>query len=370
MRTRPVSAFALPLLFAVAGCSSNPVSSYLASSETTGSIEGPTRPVRGTDLATALASMPEPGGTPLTMREKFYSNGVRQEIVLAGDKAGFGENVLSIAVQSAAPAAGARDKAPVYRPSESGIKSEIVSRYPQIDMQILTQPRRNALGPIGLAIGRHASGARCVFAWQWIDDIRNPGASSSTLGKLGSLGSSDQPALIRVHMCRKDATVDDLAAAVEGLTLAPQPVIDRVLDGSRASATVSTRPAGGGLGGTVVASEGSLESALTTAVRSKVQVASSGAPRQRIARRARKKAEPVAEETVAQQQSPVAPVYASGPRYLAPIAGGAPGGLPVASAYAVPAYTASAGYGGGTATKTLDPSLPAAAYRGPGGSGR
>lgn len=376
-------ALSLPVLLAFAGCSSSgpSASSFVATADATSDFAA-TRSVRGADLSLALASMPEPGGSQVAMREKIFANGVKQDIVLAGDKSPFGDNLLVIAVQTAPPIAGARDQVPMYRPAESGIKQEILARYPQVDMQILTQPRRNAQGPFGLAIGRHSSGVRCVFAWQWIDDVRNPGGSSSSLGKLGSFGSTVQPALVRVNMCRKDATVDDLAMAVEGLTLAPSSVLDRALDSSRVtSSAVSVRATGGGGtsgGGMVMASnEGSLEGALTTSVRpqrARSEVAAAPS-RQRVARRAPKKAEPT-EETIA-QQSPVAPVasaapaYASGPRYLAPVPGAAAPnyGAPVASAaYAPPAYANAPTYT--ASTKSLDPSLPAAAYRGPGGATR
>ena len=370
------------LLLAFAGCSSSPSpqSTFIAQADPTamtGATIG-TRSVRGGeggDLSLALAQMPEPGGSQVALREKTYSNGLKQDIVLGGDRSPFGDNVLSVAVQATPLVAGASGGVPVYPPSERGIKSEILARYPSIDMQILTQPRRNGLGTFGLAIGRHASGVRCVYAWQFIEDVRNPGASSSsTLSKLGSFGSTAQPALIRVNMCRKDATVDDLAMAVEGLQLAPASVIDRALDASRATASVSTRPAGSG-GVAVAASDGSLEGALTTSVRSRVASAPGG-ERKRVARRAKKPAE--AEESVAQQSPvapamPAAPMYQGGPRYLAPIAGGAPsGGAPATTAYNAQSYAAPVpGYGSGpTTTKSLDPSLPAAAYRGPGGGGR
>lgn len=370
-----------PLLLAAAGCSSTTPagSTFMASADVTGSVGdvAATRPVRGADMSLALASMPEPGGSQITMREKVYSNGVKQDIVLAGDKSGIGENLLQVTLQSQPPAAGARDQVPIFAPSERGIKQEIVARYPQIDMQILTQPRRNVLGPFGLAIGKTASGIRCIFAWQYVDDIRNPGSSSSTLSRLGGLGSSGQPASIRVHMCRKDATIDDLAMAVEGLTLAPQSMIDRVIDTGRASpSSVASARAFSSGGAVMASSDGTLEGALSAAHPQR-QAASPSLPapeRKRFARRP-KKTETVADDQSAPQQSPVAPVapaapvYASGPRYMAPVAGQPAAqsyGAPAATAYNAPVYAAPS-YAPPPATKALDPSLPAAAYRGPSG---
>lgn len=372
---------AAPLLLAAAGCSSTtPASNFVATADVTGSIGEPaaTRPVRGADMSLALATMPEPFGSQITMREKFFVNGLRQEIVLAGDKAGFGENMLQVTVQTSPPAGGAQ--VPLYAPSERGIKQEIVARYPQVDMQILTQPRRNPQGPFGLAIGRTASGVRCIFAWQYLEDIRNPSASSSTLGKIGNFGSAGQPASIRVQMCRKDATVDELASAVEGLTLSSASLMDRSLDASRfaPSPVASTRSADGMVAS---AGDGTLEGALGTPRPQPQAVASAPAPERRRVATRRAKKPVVAEDQSEQQQSPVAataPVqtYTGGPRYLAPVAGApAQTYAPAATAYnnapvySAPAYSAPtyASSYPSASTKSLDPSLPAAAYRGPNG---
>lgn len=371
-----LAAAAAPLLLAAAGCSSTtPAANFVATSDVTGAIgeTAATRPVRGADLSLALATMPEPFGSQVDLREKFFANGFRQDIVLAGDKAGFGDNILQVTVQTAPAAAGMRDQAPLYAPSERGIKQEIVARYPQVDMQILTQPRRNPQGPFGLAIGRTANGVRCIFAWQYIEDIRNPSASSSTLGRIGNFGSSGQPAAIRVQMCRKDATVDELASAVEGLTLSSASLMDRSLDPGRfaASPVASTRSVGGGM--VASAGDGTLESALGPSRSAPQAVASAPAPeRRRVATRRVKK--PVVAEESDQQQSPVAataPVqtYTGGPRYMAPVAGApAQTYAPAATAYnnapvySAPSYAPSYS---SSSTKSLDPSLPAAAYRGP-----
>ncbi len=210
-----------------------------------------------------LVQMPAPGGLVTKVRETTYPNGVSQQAILEGGGGVFGENHLEISVLTGqAGGAGMLSMGP---PSQDSIRREIVARYPKFEMRIVTQPRQNALGVFGLAIGRAAGGGRCIFAWQWVDDIRNPGRKSS-----GSFFSSKftgeagaTPASIRIHLCRKDATVDDLAATVEGLTLASPSVVERALDPRRATPTVSARS-----GQTQVAAaasnipDGSLESAL------------------------------------------------------------------------------------------------------------
>jgi hypothetical protein len=358
IRISPRAAMALSVVAALAGCSSAP--SYIAQADITQSI-GPTsqvQPARGADFSLALAQMPEPGGTVTDIREQFYSNGVRQEISLGGSVASFGQNKLTVAVQTASSTTGAKNLQ-IWRPAEAGIKQEILARYPQLDMQILTQPRHNALGTFGLAIGRNANGVRCIFAWQWIDDINNPGASS-TLSQLGSLGSSAQPVSLRINLCRKDATVDDLAMAAEGLALAPRAIVDRILDpGRRSYAAGPTIPAASGIDAGAMAAnigDGTLEGALSAPVRPRAEVAA--APhRAKVARRARSRRAP--DDGMAVQQAAV-PLYQSGPRYMAPVAG-------VAQIAASPYATSPYGATSRPQTRGLDPSLPAAAYRGPSG---
>lgn len=368
----------LPVFAALAGCSSSaPTASYVARAETS---SPETTPVSGSDASMMLAQMPQPGGLVTRVREKSYPNGISQQAILAGEVQGLGENHLEIYVQTS-PSNGAAGLLNMGPPSEAGMKREILARYPKVPMRIVTQPRQNSLGVFGLAIGRANNGARCVFAWQWVDDIRRGGSQSSgfsIMGKRfgGSTSAGATPASIRVHMCRKDATVDDLAATVEGMTLASPAIVENALNPARR--LEATTPVGGpnsSRGTTVVASAapaGSLESALSP--QKQTQVASDDAPKPRRATRvARRKAPPPAQDAdegivVARRQAPAEPqpqvqqqpVYAGGPRYLAPVAG-MPASAPVV--YGSPAPVASAA----PATAGLDPSLPAAAYRGPSG---
>lgn len=365
----------LPVLAALAGCASDAPTTGYVSRVDTASPE--TMPVAGADASMMLVQMPQPGGVVTKVREKTYPNGVSQQAILAGEVSGLGENHLEIYVQTAA-SNGASNLLNIGPPSEAGMKREILARYPKVPMRIVTQPRQNSLGVFGLAIGRASNGARCIFAWQWVDDLRRSGAQSSGFSILGKRFGGSAPsagaaaASIRVHMCRKDATVDDLAATVEGLALAAPAVVENVLSPSRQVAvTAPVSDAASSRGSTVIASNappGSLESALAPA--RQTQVASDETPKPRKATRvARRKAAPAAQDAdegivVARRQPPAEtvvqpqPVYQGGPRYLAPVAG-MPASAPVV--YGTPAPVASVA----PTTSGLDPSLPAAAYRGP-----
>jgi len=357
------SILSLPLLLALGACSSSqPQSGYVARADYTPE----TTPVSGADASLMLVQMPAPGGLVTRVRETPYPNGVSQQAILENGGAGASENHLEISVMTSAAAGGAGMLA-IGRPSQDGIRREIVARYPKYEMRIVTQPRQNALGVFGLAIGRGPANMRCIFAWQWLDDIRNPGqtSSGSSFSALTARFSGDAagatPASIRVHLCRKDATVDDLAATVEGMTLAAPAIVERALDASRRVApTVSTR----GRETIAVASnaipDGSLESALGP---TKAVAVADAAPRVRKATRVARRRAPVEEQpnvAIVERTPPAAtaaPVYANGPRYLAPVAG-----QPAAPiVYSNPPPMASAA----PLSSGLDPSLPAAAYRGP-----
>ena len=369
----------LPVLAALAGCASDaPTTGYVSRVDTSSPA---TMPVGGADASMMLVQMPQPGGLVTKVREKSYPNGISQQAILAGEVQGLGENHLEVYVQTS-PSNGAAGMLNMGPPSEAGMKREILARYPKVPMRIVTQPRQNSMGVFGLAIGRANNGARCVFAWQWVDDIRRGGAESSGFSIMGKRfgGSSNTagatPASIRVHMCRKDATVDDLAATVEGMTLASPAIVDNALNPARQlEATTPVRGADSARGTTVIAAApaGSLESALSP--QRQTQVASDETPKPRRATRvARRKAPaPVAQDAdegivVARRQAPaetqvpmqqmVQPPAYNGPRYLAPVAG-MPASPPVV--YGTPAPVASAA----PSTAGLDPSLPAAAYRGP-----
>jgi hypothetical protein len=103
----------------------------------------------------------------------------------------------------------------------------------------VSRPARNAHGPIGIAVGKRADGARCLFAWQWIDDA-SASDSAGWLQMAASLSARSNPASLRVRVCRKDHTLDDLAAAVEAVGLIRGPALSALVNPSLATgATVA-----------------------------------------------------------------------------------------------------------------------------------
>jgi hypothetical protein len=188
--------------------------------------------------ASAIVALPSGAGAVAQVRERAYANGFGQDIALQG-VAAMDANRVEITV--ATQAGGGRNLAPMAKPTEAGIKAEIAARFPGAAMQVVTRPRGNAYGPYGLAVGRQRSGARCIFAWQWIDNVNAAPAGGARPQGTFSMAGQAAPASIRVRLCRSDATLDQLAAHMDQMTVdltrrsaVPEPLegIARVSDGS------------------------------------------------------------------------------------------------------------------------------------------
>lgn len=113
------------------------------------------------------------------------------------------------------------------RPNRAGIDAEIAALFPGQVLRVLAVPRRNAYGPVGMAVG-----ADCLYAWQWID--LTPAMMGGSGGRPRLFGSLSRPdpvgaVSLRIRLCRTErASLPDLIAAVEGLSLdlAARPRLD------------------------------------------------------------------------------------------------------------------------------------------------
>jgi hypothetical protein len=286
------------------------------------------------------------GGPILQVRERDTTNGFHQDLVLAWAKEGHPENRIEIDVITKPAQKG------IGKPSEAGIRSEILSRYPGVPMKIVLKPKENGLGTFGLAVGVRSDGARCVFAWQWVDDIRDTGGKSG----FSKMMARSTPASVRVAMCRRDMTLDTLATLVESLSLSSDVNLDQVI-----AASSMTRVAAGTTevrGNGVVAD---MPASLETLVGAKQPVVAQ-ADKPKPVRWAKR---PANSEVAEQPKAPAHPAMTqpglgaieTGPHYMAPVA-----------ASAIPAYARSTVYTSApatTASTSLDPTLPPQAYRGP-----
>lgn len=175
----------------------------------------------------ALVRLPSSVGAVTSVGESLSAEGTLHEIALASPQDA-GRNRIRVVVQRET----GREAA---RPTQAGIRSEIASAYPNQPMRVVETPRHNAFGPYGLAVGVTQGGLRCVYAWQWLD-----GRDRLVAERLG--GS----ATWRARLCRRDTTLDQIAAALDGLDIGAVPgrggpLEPRVVRGPQADAPKPNR---------------------------------------------------------------------------------------------------------------------------------
>lgn len=367
----------LPLALLAAACGrTSSEQRYLSRDESTAAATVPVtaNPTGDASFQQAMMLLPIEAGAVTRIRERNYPNGTRQDIVMGFDAGTKSENVLEVSTETEA-SPGGPNMLQMGKPSERGIQSEILSRFRGIQMNIVTKPMQNALGPFGLAIGKQGNGHRCIFAWQWVDNIRDAGPNRSGLARFGAvLAGRGAPASIRIRLCSGTKDLDQLAGYVEALQMGELEATVRILtmdrrnidpgafvDNSRGGRTTAvTAP---------VTRVGSLESALSGAGRpaaeNRQQVAAQPRPARRIVRHKprdqqeepREVAAPAPQAPPATTIVPQQPVQPTGPRYLGPVPQQA----------VTPPAAPTGGYGASAAPvlQRLNPNLPAQAYRGP-----
>jgi hypothetical protein len=116
------------------------------------------------------------------------------------------------------------------KPTEAGIRSELASQFPKMTMQVVDRPRSNAYGSYGLAVGRWANGTRCIYTWQWIDNLKS------------NLSSEGGPASVRIRLCRNDVTLDQLASNIDRLQIDPDRIEQADLSVGKADKVLASLP--------------------------------------------------------------------------------------------------------------------------------
>ena len=156
----------------------------------------------------AFASLPPEAGRIVRVSHKRSVEGVRQEIFYDQSAPGLEASGIDLRIRTSIAVA-LDEPLRMAKPTEAGIRSELSSQFPKMTMQVVDRPRSNAYGPYGLAVGRWANGTRCIYAWQWIDNLKS------------NLSGEGGPASVRIRLCRKDVTLDQLASNVDRLQIDP-----------------------------------------------------------------------------------------------------------------------------------------------------
>jgi len=366
-----ISLLALALAPAVGGCTffGQPSSKFDAIDPTpTGSLKSAALsqpPIVASDepLTKTILALPADAGASGRLTEHAYANGWRQSVSLGAQKTAGDWNDLTLDIQTDIAGVDRATQIPMDKPTEAGIRHEILSRFPQTPMRIVGRPMHNAFGPFGLAVGAAEDGTRCAYAWQWVDDIRAVKASKAGPAperNFFAAAGRETPASIRMRICRKGVSADALAEWFSHLELTDMANIDRAAAAAREEARTSmATPVGihahkvAQHSDIIDPSRESLENALPR--KPKVAAAAAPAPRQA--------------ETKAVAHAPAArPRHVAARRriepeqnaYVAAPAAQQPYLAPTGAAYAAIPAAAPA-----PAQQRLNPNLPAQAYRGP-----
>jgi Cellulose biosynthesis protein BcsN len=158
---------------------------------------------------TAVAVLPVEAGHVTRVSQTHYVEGFQQEITYDQPVPGLSANGIDLRVRTSNLVA-LDQPLTISKPTEQGIHSELASQFPRMTMQVVDRARSNGYGSYGLAVGRWANGVRCIYAWQWIDSV-----------KVGASSEGGNPASVRIRLCRKDATLDQLAGYVDRLQIDP-----------------------------------------------------------------------------------------------------------------------------------------------------
>jgi len=159
-------------------------------------------------------------GRVVATNDTLVRDGFDQRIQFGG---GAGLNAANLALRTQTADLVLAFPANLSRPNRAGIDAEIAALFPGQILRVLPVPRRNAYGPVGMAVG-----ADCLYAWQWIDLTPAMMQASGRPRLFGALSRPDPIGAVslRIRLCRTEqASLPDLIAAVEnmGLDLVARP---------------------------------------------------------------------------------------------------------------------------------------------------
>ncbi|MEA1833189.1 cellulose biosynthesis protein BcsN [Methylobacterium durans] len=173
----------------------------------------PAGPARAQGAAPAL-HLPGAGAVTAVV-ETPVRDGFDQRIQFAG---GDGRNHAEIALRNETGDLLLAFPPRLSKPSQFGIEGEIAVRFPGQPMRVLAAPRRNAYGPVGLALGPD-----CLYAWQWFERPRagpQAGGPSALFGPLPEWRDGRRALSLRIRLCRTErASLGDLVGAVERMAI-------------------------------------------------------------------------------------------------------------------------------------------------------
>ncbi|NVN86933.1 MAG: cellulose biosynthesis protein BcsN [Rhodopseudomonas sp.] len=206
---RPILALMLPTLLGACGLSGQDRVASVSLDRAVQPARAPISRDAGSSAELAIATLPSEAGRIAKITSQPFPDGIRQTIAYDGVIPGLKPGQINLSLRTATRLEpGDGPAIALYKPTEAAIRAELASEFPTMEMRIVDPPRSNAYGVYGLAAGKWANGAACIYAWQWLE-------------RLDALDTSDvaAPVSLRVRYCRMGATPNQLASLIDGIRL-------------------------------------------------------------------------------------------------------------------------------------------------------
>jgi Cellulose biosynthesis protein BcsN len=290
--------------------------------------------------------IPEWAGAATSARQSNEGAVLRQTIALVGGT--HGEHTVEVAVETREGVD--RSLPALHAPSEAEIAEELRAKFPGVAMHVLAGPMSDAAGRYNLAIGRAGDGARCLYAWRWTEDLRVATDPSGIASVAAMFSHKARPASLRIRLCTKYVTLDDLASLAQQIHFIPTFEMDKILAEPVAVASAAQRADAGLFSSPLESAIPLVATAENTVTREPRHVSSPSLSKRRLAHHRRRQQPVVAD---AAPRAPMEP----GPRYLAP--------PPVDGSQSTAAATIFSAGSGVASPIGQGLNLPAAALRGP-----
>ena len=199
--------------------------------------ESQDRPAREVATSDLLVQSPAWAGAIKKATQAQERGAIRQEIALDG--APREQRVIEVAMGIAKNAGVEALRAP----TDADIADEIKTKFPDVAMRVAQTSGGGPGASRGLAIGRGADGTNCLYAWRWTENVRTV-ADPSGIAAAGAFFSGNAtPASLRIRLCTKYVSLDDLASLAEQIRFVSLPELDRIvadLNGAKGADPVTT----------------------------------------------------------------------------------------------------------------------------------
>jgi hypothetical protein len=196
-------AASIVLVSLLGGCSeTSPYGGRLAASGSAQTLDAQYQ--RTLQTSSYRAVLPAEAGSTTVVGMFRQGRSILRREAISGEAGRKNENMILVA----AGPAHETNLGYLQKPSEQEVGRYLRQKFPDVAMRVIREPRSNQYGLFGLAVGYSAGTGRCIYAWQWIDEL-GPGSSAR----------DPTAASVRMHLCRHDDSLEQLASFFERMRI-------------------------------------------------------------------------------------------------------------------------------------------------------